>query len=63
MLKSFVAMAAVAGFLAVGAAPAFAGPGCGSSTTAHSGGSLEVAQTDQVSKPLPQTKPAQTTTQ
>ena len=58
MLRSLIVVAAVLGF----AAPALAGPGCGSSHTAQSG-NLEVAQTDQATKPVPQTKPAETATQ
>jgi len=59
MLRSLIVIAAVVGV----SAPALAGPGCGSSHTAQSG-NLEVAQTDQATKPLPQTqKPAETVTQ
>ena len=58
MLKSLFAAIAILGF----AAPALAGSGCGSSHTAQSG-NLEVAQTDQATKPLPQTPQPQTTTQ
>ena len=54
MSKSLAAGVLSLGILAFAVGPALAGGGC-SSVTAHSGSSLEVAQIDQSSVPLPQT--------